>query len=75
MAEIINENINEVSAGTTGQGYWNSFPYQIQPGDNLSTLAQKYRTSVKHILDLNPNITNPDRIRAYDWLNMPYPDY
>ena len=75
MAEIINEELNNVSGGTLGPGYYNSFNYQIQPGDFLSVLAQRFRTTVQHIMDLNPKIKNPDQIRAYDWINMPYPDY
>ena len=76
MSENLNANeLNEVSGGTLGQGYWDSFPYQIKPGECLSGLAQRFRTTVQHIVDLNPKITDPDKIRALDWINMPYPDY
>ncbi len=75
MAELNKEELNEVSGGTLGPGYWDSFPYQIQPGQCLSILAQRFRTTVQHIMDLNPKIVDPDKVRAYDWINMPYPDY
>lgn len=75
MAELNKEELNEVSGGTLGPGYWDSFPYQVKPGECLSILAQRFRTTVQHIMDLNPKITDPDVIRAWDWINMPYPDY
>ena len=33
------------------------------------------KTTVQHIMDLIPEITNPDKIRAWDWINIPYPDF
>lgn len=36
----------------------------IQPGDTLSKLAVCNRTTIENLLQLNPNIENPDRIYA-----------
>ena len=75
MAELNKEELNEVSGGTLGPGYWDSFPYQIRPGDCLSVLAKKFKTTVRHIMDMNPKIQDPDKIFDGDWINMPYPDH
>lgn len=34
----------------------------VQPGDTLSKLAQAFNTTVEQTLEVNPQITNPDRI-------------
>ena len=71
MQEISEEKLEEVS----GAGYWDSFPYQIQPGDTLWALSQRFHTTIAHIMALNPKIVDPSKIIAWDWINMPYPDY
>ena len=38
--------------------------YTVQPGDTLSAIARKFKTTVDHILALNPQITNPNLIRV-----------
>jgi len=53
----------------TGSG---SFTYIVQPGDNLSTLAQQYGTTVAAILALNPQITNPSLIYSGEAISIPY---
>lgn len=52
--------------------------YQIQPGDNLSTIAQNNGTTVQDILNANsgntsaiPNASNPNLILAGGTLNLP----
>ncbi len=75
MTDLNKAVFNEVSGGTLGSGYWDSFPYQVKPGDCLSVLALRFRVSLRHILDLNPKITNPNLIYDWDWIDMPYPDY
>jgi LysM repeat protein len=52
----------------TGSG---SFTYIVQPGDNLSTLAQQYGTTVAAILALNPQITNPSLIYSGEAISIP----
>ena len=44
--------------------------YTIQPGDNLSSVAQKYGVSLRRLVDAN-NISNPDFIRANQTLVIP----
>ena len=75
LAELNEEELKEVNGGTLDPGYWDSFPYPIQPGEALSVLAHRFSTKVRHIMDLNPKITDPDKIQAYEWINMPYPDF
>ncbi len=45
--------------------------YVVQPGDNLSTLAVEYNTSVNAILALNPQITNPSLIYSGQVIRIP----
>ncbi len=45
--------------------------YIVQNGDSLSGIASKYNTTVKAIMDLNPSITNADKIKVGDKLVIP----
>ena len=45
--------------------------YIIQPGDNLSTLAAKYGTSVGALMASNPQIKDPNKIYAGQSLSIP----
>ena len=45
--------------------------YKIVKGDCLSVLAQKFRTSVKRIMELNPKINNENLIFADDIIKIP----
>jgi lysozyme len=45
--------------------------YCIQPGDTLFELAMRFHTTVDAILAANPQITNPNFIRAGQNLNIP----
>ena len=45
--------------------------YTVKPGDNLSTLAQKNNISVRELMAANPQITNPDQLRAGETINIP----
>lgn len=38
--------------------------YIVQPGDSLHSIAGQYHTTVKHLVDLNPQISNPNRIHV-----------
>lgn len=75
LDDLDEEELKEVNGGTLGPGYWDSCPYQIRLGDCLSVLAQKFKTTVRHIMDMNPKIQDPDKIFGGDWINMPYPDH
>jgi LysM repeat protein len=48
-----------------------AFTYIVQPGDNLSTLAQEYGTTVAAIVALNPQITNPSLIYSGEVITIP----
>lgn len=45
--------------------------YKIQPGDNLSTIAIQHKTTVQQIMNLNPNIKNPNMILAGSIIKLP----
>jgi hypothetical protein len=49
----------------------NSDIHAVQPGDTLSHIAQRYRTTVEHLLELNPFIRDPDYIQAGWHLQVP----
>lgn len=40
----------------------NGGTYTIKSGDNLSTIAKKFNTSISKLLSLNPQIKDPDKI-------------
>lgn len=48
-----------------------SCTYTVRPGDTLSRIAREYDTTVAELLDLNPQITNPNVIRVGQVLNVP----
>jgi hypothetical protein len=45
--------------------------YHIQSGDTLSEIALEHGTSVEEIMEINPDIQNPNVIYAGNDLNMP----
>jgi lysozyme len=45
--------------------------YCIEAGDTLFELAMRFHTTVDAILDVNPQITDPNMIRAGENLNIP----
>jgi LysM repeat protein len=45
--------------------------YLVQPGDYLSEIAQRYNTSVNTLLQLNPDITNPNLIYPGQQILLP----
>lgn len=53
----------------------NSTEYQILQGDTLSEIAAANNTSVAHIMELNPNISDPNMILAGDQLIIPNNDF
>jgi LysM repeat protein len=44
--------------------------YMVKAGDTLNGIAQKFGTTVSALLDLNPDITNPDRIFVGQVINI-----
>lgn len=45
--------------------------YQVRAGDNLTRLAQQYKTSVDDFVRQNPSISNPNQIRTGQVINIP----
>lgn len=49
--------------------------YQIKKGDTLSSIAKQYKTSIKEIIELNPNLRDkPNLIFKGDKINVPSRD-
>lgn len=48
--------------------------YHIQSGDTLSEIAEMHGTSVAHIMELNPSITDPNVIMAGEEILIPEND-
>lgn len=51
-------------------GVW-KIKYEVQPRDTLSEIASAAGSSLAEILKYNPQIKNPNKIMAYDWINLP----
>lgn len=47
--------------------------YKVQRGDTFGGIAQKYGMNVQQLQQLNPNITNPDKIQEGITLNISQP--
>jgi len=50
-----------------------TFPYVIQKGDTLTSIARKFNTTVQAILAVNPQITNPNIIFVGRTIQIPCP--
>ena len=46
------------------------FAYVVQPGDELSAIASAYGTTIDTLLELNPQVTNPNLITAGEVLQI-----
>ena len=73
-------NLNEMENIVGGDGGYSKKPapkkgyviYQIQPGDNLTRIANKFHTTVNAIVNANKSvISNPNFIRAGFYLYIP----
>ena len=49
--------------------------YTIKLGDNLFRIATQFNITYEQLLAANPQITNPDYIRAGDVINIPPPNF
>lgn len=45
--------------------------YQVKPGDTLSHIAKDHRVTLNQLLEANPQIRNPNRIRPGDTIQLP----
>ena len=62
----------ELSSVSGGQYSGPAFRYTIQKGDCLSVIAQRYHTTVEVLMQLNPEIKNPNLIYAGHTILVPY---
>ena len=61
------------TAPATPEATWIS--YTIKLGDNLYKIATQFGITYEQLLAANPQIENPDFIRAGDVINIPTPDF
>jgi LysM repeat protein len=62
---------SSVTTATVAASTNDPITYIVQPGDNLTRIAQAYGTAVNAILALNPQITNPSLIYPGEVLHIP----
>lgn len=62
---IAKELFAEFTVAEEPEGYTR---YIIQKGDTLMRLAHSFGTTIERLLELNPSVTNPDKIKAGDVL-------
>jgi len=62
---------DQVYQGAAGQAGQAGTDYTVKAGDTLSDIAKANNVSVDELLKANPNITNPDVIRAGQNINIP----
>jgi len=71
---MLADNTDYVDCGYCGVqevSMMDSYLYEIQPGDTLSEIAAANNTSVEQLMDLNPQISDPDLIYAGNNLIVP----
>lgn len=61
------------TAAPTPQSSW--LTYTIKLGDNLYRIAAQFGITYEQLLGANPQITDPNYIRAGDIINIPTPDF
>lgn len=52
-----------------------SLTYTVKLGDNLYRIAARFNITYEQLLGANPQITDPNYIRAGDVINIPPPDF
>ena len=68
--KILNEQEAEnVSGGGANGNFWQdgaAVYYRVVAGDTLSEIAWRAQVPMNQVLQLNPNIKNPDKIKVGD---------
>jgi len=49
--------------------------YYVQPGDSLHSIAMAYNTTISHLMDLNPQISNAHRIHVGERIRVSSGNY
>ena len=63
---LLDSELENVSGGAASQDKY----YTVQEGDCLSTIADRYNTSVVKLILLNPKIKNPNLIYPGDVIRL-----
>ncbi len=72
--KVLNEQEAEnISGGGANGNFWQdgaAIYYRVVAGDTLSEIAWRAQVPLNQVLQLNPNIKNPDRIRVGDIIRI-----
>ena len=65
MNKMMENELENVAGGALGDRY-----YVVLPGDTLSAIAVKHRTTVEKLMSLNPRIKNANMIYAGETIRV-----
>ncbi len=72
--KVLNEQEAEnVSGGGANGNFWQdgaAIYYRVVGGDTLSEIAWRAQVPMNQVLQLNPNIKNPDKIKVGDIIRI-----
>ena len=72
--KVLNEQEAEnVSGGGANGNFWQdgaAIYYRVVSGDTLSEIAWRAQVPMNQVLQLNPNIKNPDKIKVGDIIRI-----
>ena len=72
--KVLNEQEAEnVSGGGANGNFWQdgaAVYYRVVAGDTLSEIAWRAQVPMSQVLQLNPNIKNPDKIKVGDIIRI-----
>jgi len=72
LENIKEEDLVEIDGGSyTGP----CFIYTIKSGDTLSQIAKRYNTTIAILMEINPAITDANKIYANTTIYVPYITY
>ena len=70
MKNAIELTEEETGLVTGGAGRAAAQYYVIQRGDTLTRIAHRFGTTIRRLMDLNPRITDPNKIYAGDRIRV-----
>ena len=67
MRELDDRELDWITGGTESV----VFPYTVKSGDCLSVIATKFRTTVRVLMQLNPQLKNPNVLPVGTVIHIP----
>lgn len=72
--KVLNDQeVEGVSGGGANGNFWQdgaAIYYRVAAGDTLSEIAWRAQVPMNQVLQLNPNIKNPDKIKVGDIIRI-----